>query len=128
LKKPLILVKFTLVAHPEWYPPQNGAGAHQQAVKFEFWENHIAAYTPPTETYNVTLGCNDSNAWAGYNGEIPFFDNSLCTTGGTIENFINYPVPTTTTTPPQGQYTYSVLRNRYLLPFLLRAACFPTRC
>jgi hypothetical protein len=94
-------------AHPEWYPPQNGAGAHQQAVKFEFWENHIAAYTPPTETYNVTLGCNDSNAWAGYNGEIPFFDNSLCTTGGTIENFINYPVPTTTTTPPQGQYTYS---------------------
>ena len=66
--------------HPEWYPPNSGTGAHQQAAKFEFWENHIAAYTPNTQTYNVTLGCNDPSAGVvgGYNGEPPFFDNSLC--------------------------------------------------
>jgi len=78
-------------AHPEWYPPQNGAGAHQQVPKFEFWENHIAAYTPPTETYNVTLGCNDATA-ANYVTEIPFFDNSLCVynTGCTDSTACNY--------------------------------------
>ena len=72
-------------AHPEWYPPQSGTGAIQQAVKFEFWENHIASYIPLTATYNVTLGCNDPNAWGGYNGEIPFFDNSICFYGGTAQ-------------------------------------------
>ena len=80
--------------HPEWYPPQSGAGAHQQVPKFEFWENHIAAHTPNIETYNVTLGCNDSSAGAagGYNGEIPFFDNSLCvyTSGCTDTTACNY--------------------------------------
>ena len=71
---------------PQDYPPNGGTGAHAQVPKFNFWENHIAAYTPPTETYNVYLGCNDPNAWANYSGEVSFFDNSICLAAGIIEN------------------------------------------
>ena len=63
---------------PQWYPPLNGNGAHQQAVKFEFYDNYIPAYTTFTETYSVNLGCNDPLA-TNYLGEIPFFDNTNCT-------------------------------------------------
>ena len=69
------LVKFG--QYPFWYPPLNGAGAHQQAVKFEFYDSNIPAYTTPVEAYNVYLGCNDPNA-SNYTTEIPFFNNDNC--------------------------------------------------
>ena len=77
--------------NPQNYPPNNGLipgvdGLQQQAAKFSFTNSAVhSQHTTNIAEYYVTLGCNDSgidpftgNVWGNYNGEISFFDNSLC--------------------------------------------------
>jgi len=77
------------------YPPTASNGAQQQAAKIGFTNTNIPTHTTNVETYNVMLGCNDSNAWAGYNDEIPFFDNTLCELVGVIDNTVVSPAVST---------------------------------
>ena len=69
------------------YPPNGGSGSHKQAVDFVFENTSIPNHITPYEEHVVVLGCNDPNAWAGYNGEISFYDNNLCEYSGSIQNF-----------------------------------------
>ena len=69
--------KVVFVGNETSYPPHVSNGAQQQRGKFAFSNGNIPTHETPIATYNVMLGCNDSNA-NNYNGPISFYDDSLC--------------------------------------------------
>jgi len=97
------------VSHPDEYPPTTSSdpAPQLQRAKFGFNDPNIAGnllsnWTPSSQTPNfggqtgshdtgvaqhsVMLGCNDSDAWNGFSDPIPFYDNTLCDSGGVVDN------------------------------------------
>jgi hypothetical protein len=76
-------LKVPFVGNEQEYPPHVADGKQQLAMEFGFVNPSILVFQTPIATYNVLLGCNDNavGQTGGYNGEISFFDNNLCTYG-----------------------------------------------